>query len=364
MPHRLIVIHGMGKHDDDWSDPVAAKLEELYDGFDRSPPLLTRKSFEERIQVVPLRYDGVLREILAEWAAANETLAQHADALDDGAVDRLTGWLDSSDLDEFAWSHAADVLLYRGFSLIRERVKVAIATDLAHAIAEAIEADDSWSVLAHSLGTSVLHDSLHALMTTPPPGLPGAFDPQNAQAVLVMMVANVSRVLQTTPHVLELDPPDPTVVAPGTPGAADRACQLYYNIAHELDPFLVVKPFDPLSWPDEQGVADGIYRRIPADHIHEANVHSLLHYLEHPAVHIPLFRALTWDSAIPLAQEAEHLAAFPQFNGLSDDQWREIKEHLEAARVGAPADSWEVIEKVWNAYDAARTWAAARGLGT
>lgn len=348
MPHRLILVHGMGNHEDDWADEVIEKLEGLYDGFDRDPPLLTRRSFEERIQPVPLRYDEVFRDTLKEWADNNETLAQHADSLGADTIARLTGWLDNEDLDDFAWTHAADVLLYRGLSLMRERVKVNVANQLAVAIDEAIEADDSWSVLAHSLGTSVLMDSLHALFTHELDGVPTGFEPQNAQAGLVMMVANCSRVLQTTPAAYD------STVRPGVPGATDRGCQLYLNVAHFLDPFLVIKPFDPEQWPDDEPVPNAFYRQISVRHIHEANVHSLLHYLEHPAVHIPLFRALTWQSSITKSQEQQKLSEFEIFDDLTQAEWQEIKERLDDAQQGAPASPWQTIEAVWDAYQAAQ----------
>jgi hypothetical protein len=339
----------MGKHDDDWADLPIQKLEELYNSFDRDPPLLTRKTFQERIQTVPLRYDNVFRETLQEWADNNETLGQHADGLGADVITRLTGWLDNDDLTTFAWTHAADVLLYRGSSLMRERVKVHVANQLATAIHDAIQADDSWSVLAHSLGTSVLMDSLHALFTHEFPGLPGGFNPQNAQANLVMMVANVSRVLQTTPAAYD------STVKPGVPGAADRGCQLYLNAAHSLDPFLVPKPFDPERWPDQDPVPNALYKRIGLSHIHQANVHDLEHYLEHPALHIPLFRALTWDKSIPQDQEQEKLDSFLVFDNLSEAEWKAIKEDLDDAQVGAPASTWSVIEDVWDAYQAAQS---------
>jgi len=349
MPHRLLLVHGMGRHDDDWAAPVIQTLKNLYDGFDRDPPLLTRKPFEVRIQPVPIRYDHVFRDILKEWADNNESLASHADLLGADAVSRLTGWLDNADLDTFAWTHAADVLLYRGFSLVRERVKVSVANQLAVAIEDAIEADDSWSVLAHSLGAPVLMDSLHALFVEEfPDDVPTGFEPQNAQAVLVMMVANVSRLLQTVPLAYE------STVQPGEAGSQDRGCQLYLNPAHFLDPFLVPKPFDPEAWPDLEPVPNELYRRIVVRHIHEANVHSLEHYLEHPAVHIPLFRALTWKSSIPISQEEQKLEGFPPFGDLSEAEWKAIKEKLDDAQVGSPASPWELLETIWDSYQAAQ----------
>lgn len=344
MPHRLLLVHGMGKHEAGWEGEVVDKLKELYDSFDRDPPLLTSKPFEERIEIVPITYDDILRQTLQEWADANETLAQHADALGAQAVQRLTGWLDNDDLETFGWTHAADVLLYRGFSLMRERVKVHVANQLATAINDAIQADDSWSVMAHSLGTAVLMDSLHGLFAQDLPGI----DPQNAQAVLVMMVANVSRILQTTPTAYD------SMVKPGVPGAAGRGCQLYLNVAHFLDPFLVPKPFKPENWPDQQPVPNDFYERITVTHIHESNVHSWLHYLDHPAVHIPLFRALTWRKSITQAQEQEKLASFKLMDDLTMAQWEEIKEKLDDAQVGSGTSPWQFLENIWDAYQAAQ----------
>lgn len=355
MPHLLFLVHGMGAHPDGWEQPVVSKLAELYDRYEA----LSRKPIADRLSIVPIGYDAIFREILKEWAEANEEIGSKADELEAGQVSQLVSWLQQGDLDDFAWSHAADVLLYRGFSLVRERVKVAVALAMARDIAVAIEADEPWSVLAHSLGTAITHDSLHALFTSaiPSADLPTGFAPHQAQANVVCTLANVSRALQTVPPAYD------SAVKPGPPGAGGRGCQLFLNFAHKLDPFLVPEPFDPIVWPDGKSTDEVFFPRIPRlEHIHRVDVHSWLHYLEHPRVHIPLFRALTWKAAITQQEEAEALAAFPTIGPGLGNRWQDAKDRLDGAQVAEPAATWKSFPAIWDALEGAREWARGEGL--
>ena len=51
-------------------------------------------------------------------------------------------------------------------------------------------------------------------------------------------------------------------------------------------------------------------------HAWRANVHSFGHYLEHPAVHIPLLRALCGDDSVTAEEESKALKAAAERAGV------------------------------------------------
>jgi len=341
MPDRIFLVHGMGNYPDGWAKPWVDGLRSLYQSYDP----LARTPFAERFKVVPIGYDEIFRTIVQRWQQDATSIGAAAPSVGAARVEALVGWLRTAAVvdDNFAWTHCADVLLYYLFPAVRDAVRVHVAKQVATEVAT-LKADESWSVLAHSLGTAVSHDALHLLWSgTFPDGQPTGFNAKDDKALLVAMIANVSRVLEDQPDVYE------STVMPGPARATDRGCFYYLNARHVLDPFTIPRAFDPAAWPDAKSVAQGLYRRVLVEHIQDWNVHDFLHYLRNPRVHIPLFRTLTYDRAIPAAQEAAALAKFKPFGRLTTDQAVAIKTWLEK-RAPAFSDTWDVLRVVWDWY--------------
>ncbi len=90
----------------------------------------------------------------------------------------------------------------------------------------------------------------------------------------------MSRILETDSPVYQ------SIVHPLSAGAQDAYCTRYYNFRHRFDPIPAVRAFDPPNWgPDYRATAN-------LSHFREFNVHGFEHYLDHPAVHIPLIKGL------------------------------------------------------------------------
>ena len=191
-----------------------------------------------------------------------------------------------------------DVVLYRMLGLVRTPVEIDVAGQIVgHLHAQANL--PRWSVLSHSLGTAVTHGALYRAYTADQPLRPQATRPN-----LVMMVANVSRVLQTDPDVYE---------SPVKPGlrAGERWCRRYYTVRNRFDPFTYPRQFNPPGeWPDSQTVNRRYFRSIVVDHVREPNVHGFEHYLRNPVVHIPLFKALSGEALIPPNEEQDAAEKF------------------------------------------------------
>jgi hypothetical protein len=342
MPDRLFIIHGMGYDVDGWHKPAGDFLKEFCNDFG---PQGTRK-FDDRFKVIGIVYDDVFRDILATWQENGAEVLALGKKLDVAVVSRLLEWSQKAPGTDnnFVWSHAADVILYRMFPTIRDAVKVHVANAIATELSN-LKTGESWSIIAHSLGTIVTHDTLHAWYTEP---LGTAGQLGNAlRPKVVTMLANVSRILQTEPDVLSSD----STVRPG------EACQFYLNAYHHLDPFTVLRPFKPELWPDREKYERGDYRLIPVDHIQQLNIHDLLHYLRHPDVVIGMFRTLLYQSFISKQNEADYQASFKKYDGLTDEQIVTIRKKLEDIAAGAlgSGDAWETVLRVRTAYAEAAT---------
>lgn len=337
MADKVFLIHGMGSHPDGWVAPVVAAIDELYARY----PNLARRPRAERFELIPVGYDSVFRQIVDRWRQDASSIGPLAAGVGASEVASLVGWL--RETDGFAWTHAADVLLYRLFFNVRQAVKAEVGRQiLAHVATKS--ASESWSVIAHSLGTAVAHDTLHMLFTaTLDDGSPTAFSPLQQQARLVMMVANTSRVLETAVDVYE------SSVKPGPAGAADRGCGHLFVARHLLDPFTIPRMFNPVDWPDAAGVQTGIYRFLQVRHVHAKNVHGLEHYLAHPEVHVPLFRALTFDAAVTQDQEAAARTSFSTFGTLGETRGLELQRRLEKV-TPAISDTWRQMPVLWDRF--------------
>lgn len=302
--HTLFLVHGMGVHEGTpWADEVWSKLVEC---SERYPHFTERKALEEYAEPVAVEYDGFIRAALRRWdrqatefgafARANEL--RFADSLD---------WLQGVSADDagFLLSHVADVVIYRFFRLeagqIQDAVKLKIAEEVQRK--QALDADAQFSVMAHSLGTSVAHDALAELGSAERiDGDVNTFGVENFRFDSIHMLANVSRLLQTKPKAYA------SVVRPGPRSTKNRYCGRMYSHRHEVDPFTKPKPFEPVTWGDD-------FEHTTLRHYRGWNVHGWLHYLDHPEVHVPLLKAITKSSAVTPKQMREAVNDYPRFGG-------------------------------------------------
>lgn len=280
MPKLLFLFHGMGVHGSDWAGPVKEKLDEVagrYEEFRGGKPKLS-----DLVQYVPVSYDPVFADLLEEWDQSAGSLGEYA--IRNGIpVGNLVGWLSgvSETEKKFFWSHVVDVLLYRYFEIKKAEVRTRVLNDMVERLTREMRNGTivEVSVLAHSLGTSVAHDCL-AYLGARPIGGSEAFMTARFRFKNVFMLANVGRVLETNPAVYQ------SVLKPISADPAGAYCERYYNFRHKFDPIPAVRCFKPEGWG-----ADYRYEgRL--DHFHDFNVHDYLHYLDHPAVHIPIIKGL------------------------------------------------------------------------
>ena len=234
--------------------------------------------------------------------------------------------------DSFLQTHILDVVHYRFIDTVRERVKGSVSRQITARLSKA-PSGTPWSVVAHSLGTSVTHDALHALAIPKSHGVPSV-----KKAHVVAMLANVSRTLQT----------DIKAYASNVrPGGADQpgVTGHFLNARHRFDPIPAFWPFAPgPEWPTPAIHGSGRFGHHDLSAITDWNVHAMEHYLGDPDCYVPLFRKLTMPDLIP-ETEARALREAYVARQLATAALRKVRTRLEAL-MPSPAAEWDDFLRV------------------
>jgi hypothetical protein len=309
--HALVFIHGMGEQKAGWHAPALQVLTDAFGTYE----LLKGKSLLDFVEPVPVLYADFFTQLRQVWKTdvgqIKQALAQEMEAADTPQRQAVNDRFDSianaigAGTDSFVWTHAMDVVLYRFFSLSRQRVNISVGKQIT---AAADMKYSGWSVIAHSLGTAVAHNTLNALYSTELVTGQPPLKPQETRPKVLAMVANVSRVLQL-PAVKVFS----SLVVPG-PATLGRVCDTYLNVRHLFDPFTFPQPFEPdHTWPPPDTFAAFQYQDIRPSNIDIkklTDVHNLENYLMNPRVHVPIFRGILGANAIPEPEFTDVCTAF------------------------------------------------------
>lgn len=288
--HIIFFVHGVGDDAAKWSDKIRADFAKLFDSY---PLPAGGVPFDELFVTEEIFYNDFFDEwrkrVGKEAAAALQVLG--AGGLAPDVVRRLLDAGVAAGGGGFWRTHAFDALQYRFLRLISEAARDAVTAEIMSRLNENTYGTMvGWSVIAHSLGTSVLHDTLHQMFH---PG-PGAEKSALYQPNLVLMLANVSQLLHNE-NVLGAGVDAYSSFVRPNREQTMGACRYYLSAANAFDPIALAGDFDPpANWLSPQAKVQRRYRPLPFRAIPKSgNVHGYSEYLAHPAVHIPLFRLLT-----------------------------------------------------------------------
>jgi hypothetical protein len=330
----VFFVHGMGTFHDDW----ALKPGEALRGYFNAYKLPRLFAAEKTFDFVSINYNDVFVEWQNSWKTNADAAAKQAglDGMESKLVSQLLKLAKAPTGDGFFQTHLLDVVLFYSFEFVSQAVQVRVAKQIVDRLMAKGENNvPVWHVIAHSLGTAVITETLHALFSHKLKDihLGDAFKPQ-----CVAMVANTSRLLWNKGGAFDL-----SLMRPDGP-SREGVCRCYLNFCHKLDPIPQVKPFwqppahPPVNWLDPLSNASRVFVNpdpLPADDLQSENVHSLEHYLSHPSVHVPLIRQLLQnDDAITRAEykkAVDKWRADSLKNELLDDAKKKLNELASSA---------------------------------
>lgn len=302
----LFLVHGVGKHAaDSWADPwkrvLIDKLRTFAPYSDKTPEEIERES----LRCVPISYDSVFETFREDWEDLDDLLSSAAFALGSDARVALD-WIASQDaeLKRIFWEKVLDVLLWATDPLARAAVIAHVNEQLIRHLVEMFRepgGENRAHIVAHSLGTSVISDSLIALRAERKVHH-NVLDTGRFQWRSVTMVANTSRLLEPRFDVSDtLDPDDFKVYHSRLfPGTSSSIVKRYTNVRHVLDPITWPRRFKPVQW------TSAPYAEITTEKFDElAGVHDFENYVRNPHVHLPLFRITQGNSRLGKRDEIE-----------------------------------------------------------
>jgi hypothetical protein len=342
--HLIFFVHGIGDQAKGWSKDLRSDFKALFDSFPLPPG---GRPFAEQFQTEEILYN----DLFDEW---RKRVARDAD----GALKMFgAGGLGSGDIGEllkagaaaggggFFRTHALDVLQYRFLRLVADAVRDAVEHQIMSRLSETdFGTPVRWSVIAHSMGTSVMHDTLHDMFR---PGA-GAEGSALFQPHAVLMLANVSQLLHDEGFLGNGVDAYRTVVKPDRESASG-ACRYYLSSTNGFDPVAVAGDFKPPeSWLSDSAKLQRRFRVLDFKSIPKnAQVHGFGEYLAHPAVHVPLFRILTGDQ--DWISDAEENAAHQRYNAANPplDANHVKRQAIDALVQRAGASGWFERIALW-----------------
>lgn len=333
----VFFVHGIGQHAAGWSKADDGPIAALNDAMHLYPSCFPAgMTLEGYLDLVEICYNDIFDKVLDTWKDLGNSIPSNAGFNWVHAVSDLMKSVQGDK--ELFLRYGGDVLLYCGFDLVARAVRLRINSIIATKIYQAFVASASspgqvprMTVIAHSLGTTVVQDSLYQLanakwdddiaaVSSQRPELGShshltKSDQADYRAVIdgaklnpdkpipaglnsLFLIANTVPLLKQSGDYALLTNPS---------GAYD--CDNIYNVNHLWDPVSRIcgglttgNPRNHWSWGN-----------ISIRHVHDKNIHGFGHYLSNPSVHGPIFSKLfetiftqaCYESAKTLSQQAE-----------------------------------------------------------
>ena len=333
--HIVFLVHGMGSHEDGWSNEAVKEFKANARAI--GYPLKIAEEFE----FVEINYDHLFIDYIkahnknAEQIATYMTTGQlgaESNSFFRGVFEYAAGSLKHED---FVVSALGDVFLYR----LADYANV-VRTFVISKITQTLNAQGDkppWSVIAHSLGTRVIHDALDDFLSST------TNRRVFGKPVALAMIANVTHLLAYSPSRLW----NHTKVWP-TKLTTRGGCFRYVNALHPADPFTWMREFDPPPEWGNNAEYSGQFRRpaIALKELTRANSHSFTGYLENPTVSADICWALgagnTGKPVYDPDKLTNRLAAYSQktIGGAGEEAWKKAQKLRQARDL---TSFWEFV---------------------
>lgn len=349
--HLIFLVHGMGSFAKDWSKSAQQTLQDQYATYKQ----LKFIPFGQRFEFVEILYDNEFEALRKQWRDMNKALGDALKSIagevgntdeDLKVVQKLNDAAGVTTKDRFLTTHVVDALLYYAARQTAATVRESVRRQMFEALKKQVDGGGllRWSVIAHSLGTAVVHDALHEAYSDHPTEM-GEKLAGITRPACIAMIANVSRLLEWDIDVYL------SRTRPGNPEDPDAACRHFINAHNTFDPFTQPKAFRPAAqWPSIAVRALGLYQDIETREIEAPEkVHDLDHYLRNPAVHGPIFNALVGQKVLDDNTMADAHARYVTQTPLGS--FGEFVGALKRFQLGEE-DSWIDIFRTWAAFEA------------
>ncbi|MGR5320890.1 hypothetical protein [Vibrio sp. DNB22_19_1] len=311
MPNTVVLlVHGMGTHPaNNMKDEFKAGLTEAATGFG-----VAGFDPEALMELHEFNYSKLLDDIRKDLAETGQNLIELFPDGTPGAsiIQQLIQFHAELDEDKFIYTHWLDVAMY--VLLYGQYVRVELASKLNEIYGLASSRDVI--VVAHSLGTALLHDTIDQFYKNPNPGEGHDFPHLRTgthKLKAIWTVANVSKLVNVLNRVAE---DKPTLVHSGSGGCTSNI----YNVYHRFDPFCLFKPYNK----ETIQIAHG--KHFKNEVVRIKNTHSFQEYIAYPDVAKFFIESITYSS-------------------IDDDKYGN---YVEAHKSVTPDDLYEDMEAKFN----------------
>ncbi len=273
----VLLIHGMGTH------PKGSITKEFKKGLNESASFLKLSNFDpdSEFDFEEFNYSEYIDKKRQEMGDEAEALTEYL-AAGPLFLQRLMSFQSKLNDNKFLYTHWLDVVFYCLFGTLRETILARCMNKILTVLKQAKDHPDTYRdviFVGHSLGTSILHDSLTKLyLNSSEPDRPDHIRFANYPIDGLWTIANVSRL---THLFTKLEDPNHSIVRDHN-SSHDGVAHIFYPVYNQYDPFTVFKRYavDPQ-------VGDLIrtneIRKID-DSDQSVNPHDLVEYLADPEV--------------------------------------------------------------------------------
>lgn len=292
----LVVVHGIGEHT---GGTVASTVNTAATNALKNYTFWNKaKEFKDYVNIIGIGYDDIFEKERKLIESSAKTFRESLQGM--SFTDEMIKKLEAVAEDNFFNTHVLDVIFYAGLHCEQVRARVLAP------IAEALRAREDVHVLAHSMGTAVVHDALHKGYTGGFEGKKNSkLDPHIHKLKSLWMVANTSQMFfDWNPLKTNTNPQASKV----NPSISDSGGVLeFYNISHQYDLVGQAREFKaPSSWVKFDGTKrqTHFFRHIETDDFYTTkNPHDLAQYIQDPKVSPAFLKALIPSRAFDPSQK-------------------------------------------------------------
>jgi len=324
----LFMVHGIGVHKNaSWADEAISRLHNAW-----TESIQLTDDLHKHIEIVPISYDTVFEDYLDDFSDLAKAVVTDAIDLSSDEQQRLSSTLQENNVTDrhFVWAYLVDVILYK-MSLIREQVNSVVAKQLYQHICQK-STDHSFGIIAHSLGTRVINDTLQRIRT-------GNADQANfyKQGYRLKFLMQISDVTDLFGLPLNQDRFPPKNVFPRD------TFDYFRTVTNRYDPIARIIPTRLNHWPKgrqgEKYLGREIYKDILLEHVHETNVHGLTHYMLHPEITDEIFELCGYGQFLNAREQ--RLANFPVVGPNVQPGLRDALLNLMSGAMAIADNSWQ-----------------------